>query len=237
MEIDHESKTISDKVTVVGELEHVLYHARKSASVKVEDKELETFFQTVARMTLDFRRRYMKKHFPDCPEELWCLGKAVETARQRIYEADEGDTEDLSDIDAIWNMIWGRICKRDLSGCSSCKEDKNDLIVGIPRTDGPTEMTVEEFNKEFLVKPLGPDEDFARYIGQYSEGVVPEVLYRVSVDKVETADHAEHWAVAVYEPDGALLAMFKYDTMKEIRENWMFRNYPKKYKQEFEAVV
>lgn len=127
MEIDHESKTISDKVTAIGELEHVLYHARKSASVKLEDEELEIFFQTVARMALDFRRKYMKKHFPDCPDELWCLGKAVETARQRIYEADEGDTEDLNDIDAIWSTVWGKITGKDLSDCAVCKDDKNSV--------------------------------------------------------------------------------------------------------------
>lgn len=121
----HKSASISDKITAVGELEHALYHARKSASVKIEDKELEVFFQTVARMCLDFRRKYMKKHFPDCPEDLWCLGKAIETARQRIYEADEGDTEDLNEIDAIWNTVWTRITGEDLSGCSVCKEDKN----------------------------------------------------------------------------------------------------------------
>ena len=121
----HKSANISDKVTVIGNLEHIRYHALKGASVKVEDEELNTFFQTVATMTTDFRRRYMKKHFPDCPEELWCLGKAVETARQRLYEADEGDSEDLNDIDAIWALIWGRISGRDLSACSSCREDKN----------------------------------------------------------------------------------------------------------------
>lgn len=127
MEIDHESKTISDKITATGELEHVLYHARKSASVKLEDEELEIFFQTVARMALDFRRKYMKKHFPDCPDELWCLGKAVETARQRIYEADEGDTEDLNDIDAIWSTVWGKITGKDLSDCAVCKDDKKGV--------------------------------------------------------------------------------------------------------------
>lgn len=119
----HKSASISDKISAIGELEHVEYHARKSASVKVEDVDASTFYQTVARMALDFRRRYMKKHFPDCPEELWCLGKAVEIARQRVYEADEGDTEDLADIDAIWSMIWGEISHEDLSGCSSCRAD------------------------------------------------------------------------------------------------------------------
>lgn len=120
----HKTANISDKITALGNIEHILYHARKSASVKVEDVDASTFYQTVARMALDFRRRYMKKHFPDCPEELWCLGKAVEIARQRVYEADEGDTEDLADIDAIWSMIWGEIAHEDLSGCSVCRADK-----------------------------------------------------------------------------------------------------------------
>lgn len=120
----HKTANISDKITALGNIEHILYHARKSASVKVEDVDASTFYQTVARMALDFRRRYMKKHFPGCPEELWCLGKAVEIARQRVYEADEGDTEDLADIDAIWSMIWGEITHEDLSGCSACRADK-----------------------------------------------------------------------------------------------------------------
>lgn len=120
----HKSASLSDKITVCGNLEHIYYHAKKSAAVKIEDKEAEAFFQTVAAMAQDFRRRYMKKHFPDCPEELWCLGKAVEIARQRIYESDEGDTEDISDIDAIWQMVWERITGQDLSSCSACREDK-----------------------------------------------------------------------------------------------------------------
>lgn len=66
----------------------------------------------------------MKKHFPDTPDELWCLGKAVEIARQRVYEADEGDTEDINEVDAIWSYVWGRITGKDLSACSSCREDR-----------------------------------------------------------------------------------------------------------------
>ena len=111
---------------MVGEVEHALYHARKSASVKADDRDATIFFQTVATMCLNFRRKYMKKHFPNGTDEMWCLGKAIETARQRVYEADEGDTEDLNDIDAVWSMVWGEITGKDLSGCSSCKDDKND---------------------------------------------------------------------------------------------------------------
>lgn len=122
----HKSASISDKIMACGEVEHALMHARKAASSKIEDKDLEAFFQIVARMCLDFRRKYMKKHFPDCPEELWCLGKAIETARQRVYEADEGDTEDLNEIDAIWILVWNRITGKDLSSCAACREDKDE---------------------------------------------------------------------------------------------------------------
>ena len=114
----------------MGELEHALYHARKSAGVKADDNDATIFFQTVATMCLNFRRKYMKKHFPNCTDEMWCLGKAIETARQRVYEADEGDTEDLNEVDAIWNMVWGKITGKDLSGCSSCKDDKDGWSSG-----------------------------------------------------------------------------------------------------------
>lgn len=124
--IDHDTKALADKITAIGALEHIYFHAKKSASTKVEDEELSAFFQIIASMAKSFRRRYTAKHFPNCPDELWCLGKAVEEARQRIYESDDSDTEDLADIDAIWALIWNRITGVDVSGCSSCKEDRGD---------------------------------------------------------------------------------------------------------------
>lgn len=126
--IDHKSKTLSDKISVIGELEHAIYHARKSAGV-VEDENKKTFYLTMAQMFLDFRRAYMKRHFPNCPDELWCLVKATETARQRVYEADEGDVEDIEGIDAIWANVMEELTGEDLSGCSSCKEDKGKGIL------------------------------------------------------------------------------------------------------------
>ena len=123
--IDHKSKTISDKITVIGNLEHIYYHAKKSAGV-VKDKEAETFYLTIAQMAKDFRRAYMKRHFPDCPDDLWCVVKATETARQRVYESDEGDTEDIKGMDNIWAVVMEKLTGQDLSGCSSCREDKED---------------------------------------------------------------------------------------------------------------
>lgn len=124
--IDHKSKTLSDKISVIGELEHAIYHARKSAGV-VKDEDKKTFYLTMAQMFLDFRRAYMKRHFPNCPDELWCLVKATETARQRVYEADEGDVEDIEGIDAIWANVMEELTGEDLSGCSSCREDREEI--------------------------------------------------------------------------------------------------------------
>lgn len=135
----HKTANISDKITVLGLVEHIRDHALKGAGVKMEYKEAEAFFQTAASMAQEFRRKYMKKHFPDCPEELWCLGKAVEAARQRVYEADEGDSEDINEIDSLWQFIWGRISGEDLSGCSACREDS-----GYEAGD----MTMEEFSAQ-----------------------------------------------------------------------------------------
>lgn len=226
----HKTANISDKITVLGLVEHIRDHALKGAGVKMDDKEAEAFFQTAASMAQEFRRKYMKKHFPDCPEELWCLGKAVEAARQRVYEADEGDSEDINEIDSLWQFIWERITGEDLSACSACREDKGEDYEA-------SEMIVEEANEEFLGKPLGPNESFALYVGEYNGGVNTRVLYRVSVDKVGTVDHLEHWAVTVYEAGGNLLTMFHYASVEDIKDNWMFKRYPKKYKREFSTVI
>lgn len=128
-DFDHESAAISDRITVLGLVEHIRDHALKSSAVKMDDKDAEIFFQTIAVMSQNFRRKYMKKHFPDIPEELWCLGKAVEMARQRVYEADEGDTEDINEIDAIWQTVWQKITGKDLSSCVACREDKGGYIL------------------------------------------------------------------------------------------------------------
>ena len=70
----------------------------------------------------------MNKYFPNCPDELWCEGKAVEALRQRVYESDEGDAETLKAVDELWALVWGKITGEDLSGCKSCIEDRDEDI-------------------------------------------------------------------------------------------------------------
>lgn len=115
---------LSDQITIIGEAEHLLYHALKSASVKAGTED-EVFFLALAKLAKEFRRNYMKRHFPDTPDELWCALKSVDTLRQRVYEATEYDANELSEVDTLWNMVASKVTGEDLSGCSACREDKN----------------------------------------------------------------------------------------------------------------
>lgn len=123
MDRQFDAKNVADRITVVGELEHLYYHAKKSASTTAGTDD-EPFHLELAAKTKAFRRAYMSKYFPECPDELWCEGKAVEAMRQRVYEADEGDATDLAMADELWAMVWGQITGLDLYGCASCAEDR-----------------------------------------------------------------------------------------------------------------
>lgn len=129
MENEQEKKyqtlNISDHIRAISELEHIYSHALRSKQV-TEGTEDEVFYQTIANKAKALRRKYMKTYFPDCPDELWCLGKASASLRQVIYEADEGHTELVKEADDLVDEIWGRITGEDLWGCQSCKSDRQE---------------------------------------------------------------------------------------------------------------
>ena len=79
---------------------------------------------TMADMIKDFRRRFMKKHFPNVKDEDWCLLKAIEQVKQRVYESAHTSHDDLKEINDIWSEITEHIFGIDMSGCIACKEDK-----------------------------------------------------------------------------------------------------------------
>lgn len=113
---------LADQITVVGECEHIYLHSCKSASVS--EKENAVFYQTVADMTKDFRRKFMKEHFPDVSDEDWCLLKSVDSLRQRVYESAHTSYEDLKDVNTLWSTVTEHIFGVDMSGCVACAEDK-----------------------------------------------------------------------------------------------------------------
>lgn len=134
---NYDTANLADQITVIGEIEHAYYHALKSASSLEEEDAV--YYLTVASMLKDFRRRFMREHFPDIKETDWCLLKAIETVRQRVYESTDSH-KDLKEVNDLWSLITEHIFGKDMSGCVSCREDKEE---------NNREISEEEARKEF----------------------------------------------------------------------------------------
>lgn len=119
---DFDKANLSDQITVIGNLEHLYMHLLKSASTLEEDEAV--FYLTLAQMVKEYRREFMREHFPSVEERDWCVLKAVETVRQRVYESANTSHKNLKEINDIWGLITEHIFGVDMSGCSACKEDK-----------------------------------------------------------------------------------------------------------------
>lgn len=123
MSFDSEKANISDQILLVGELEHIQRHALRSmVSPNIEEDE-RTWYAVVAKQAKDLRRKYMRNHLTDCPDELWCLGKASASLRQLNYETFTGDIEECDEIDALVDSIWSKITGQDMTGCVACRSD------------------------------------------------------------------------------------------------------------------
>lgn len=121
-DFNYDTANLADQISVIGFCEHVYDHCCKSASVsKPEDA---VFYMTIADMIKNYRRKFSKEHFPDVKEEDWCLLKAIEQAKQRVYESAHTSHEDLKEINDIWSEVTEHIFGVDMSGCMACKEDK-----------------------------------------------------------------------------------------------------------------
>lgn len=121
---DHASAQLTDKITVVGCCEHLYEHALKTASTLPEEKAV--FYLTIASMIQEFRRDFMKEHFPEVADEDWCQVKAADALRQRVYESSNDSYEDIKRVNEIWSTVMEHVFKVDLSGCSACAEDRSE---------------------------------------------------------------------------------------------------------------
>lgn len=119
---NYDTANLADQISVVGFCEHVYDHCCKSAAVS--KKEDAVFYMTMADMIKEYRRNFMKKHFPSVKDEDWCLLKSIEQVRQRVYESAHTSYEDLKGINDIWSEVTEHIFSVDMSGCVACKEDK-----------------------------------------------------------------------------------------------------------------
>lgn len=112
---------LADQITVIGNCEHCYMHACKSASISESDDAV--FYQTIADLVKDFRRHFMKEHFPNVDEKDWCILKATDTIRQRVYESSSTSHEDLKLVNELWSTVMEHIFGVDLSECIACRED------------------------------------------------------------------------------------------------------------------
>lgn len=123
---DHEKASVSDKIRMVGELEHARAHALRAAAASWrEDDDSDSIrYILLAKRAQTLRRDYMKKHFGDIKDTDWCLCKSAACIRQIAYEVCEGDIEELKELDDFVDEIWGQALDMDLSDCVACKEDR-----------------------------------------------------------------------------------------------------------------
>lgn len=122
---NHDKAGISDKIALIGEIEHLRRHALRSA-ISTNGTEEEFNYLILAKQAQDLRREYMQKQFPEIKDSDWCLCKTAACLRQLSYELFSGDSETLKTIDNIVDDIWGRALKKDLSDCEACKADREE---------------------------------------------------------------------------------------------------------------
>lgn len=124
MSIKFEKANIADLIWVISELEHVQKHALRSMLSSETTDEDKVWYAVIAKQAKNIRRKFMDNHFPECPDELWCLGKASASLRQLAYESFVGEMEELDEIDNLVDEIWGKITGEDMSNCKACRDDK-----------------------------------------------------------------------------------------------------------------
>lgn len=127
---DHKKGSTSDRIALVGEIEHARRHAIRSAIVLYTEEKAEDAFKFLvwAKQLMDVRRAYMGKHFANVDSKHWCLCKSTACLRQLAYEVEGEDSEFLTEIDNLVDQVWGDALGEDLSDCEACKDDKKSAF-------------------------------------------------------------------------------------------------------------
>lgn len=127
-DFNHDRASVSDKIALIGELEHIQRHALRSAVSLYDEDEPDEFdwldYATTAKLAKEMRRGLQNKYFGNISQYDWCLCKSAACLRQLAYEVFSGDIKRLQEIDDIVDGIWGKALGMDLSDCEACKKDK-----------------------------------------------------------------------------------------------------------------
>ena len=124
---DHAKAGVGDRIAAVGEMEHLRRHALRSAISSEEGSELAFSCLVWAKQLQDMRREYMRKHFGEIDDKLWCMCKSAACLRQLAYEVDGDDANFLKEVDNLVDDIWGTAINKDLSDCESCRADREEV--------------------------------------------------------------------------------------------------------------
>lgn len=124
---DHAKAGVGDRIATVGEIEHLRRHALRSAISSEEGSELAFSCLVWAKQLQDMRREYMRKHFGEIDDKLWCMCKSAACLRQLAYEVDGDDADFLKEVDNLVDDIWGTAVNKDLSDCESCRSDREEV--------------------------------------------------------------------------------------------------------------
>lgn len=119
--MDHQKLSTLDKITLIGELQHIRAHALRSSKVAEKDED-KFFYQVIASQAQEARRAYMAKHF-QLDEKDWCLVKAAATLKQLNYELAHGDETEFAELENLADSILSHATGEDLTGCESCAKD------------------------------------------------------------------------------------------------------------------
>ena len=124
---DHAKAGVGDRIAAVGEMEHLRRHALRSAVSSEEGSELAFSCLVWGKQLQDMRREYMRKHFGEIDDKLWCMCKSAACLRQLAYEVDGDDANFLKEVDNLVDDIWGTAVNKDLSDCESCRADREEV--------------------------------------------------------------------------------------------------------------
>lgn len=124
---DHDKAGVGDRIAIIGEMEHLRRHALRSALSLEEGDETAFSYLVWAKTLQDMRRGYMRKHFGEIDDKLWCMCKSAACLRQLAYEVDGDDANFLKEVDNLVDDIWGTAVNKDLSDCESCRADREEV--------------------------------------------------------------------------------------------------------------
>lgn len=122
--MNHDQLKLADKITAVGELEHLRRHLIRAAITTTDDTR--AFFYLVKAHRAEALRRQLQHSLPEVAEEDWCIVKSCATIKQLNAETLEEDKELYKEIEDLADDCLSKAYNVDFHSCKACKDDKDN---------------------------------------------------------------------------------------------------------------